>query len=58
MADTGFAIGNVVIPKSGGMPMTVESIDAEKAAIECVWFDQNNREQHGTFKPEQLRKVG
>lgn len=43
-----FSVGDVVVLKSGGPRMTVESIDAESSKAHCVWFDKAVA-KHGDF---------
>ena len=48
-----FQIGDVVMLKSGGPRMTVESIESEEK-VWCTWFDSNKRNSQRAFKKEVL----
>jgi uncharacterized protein YodC (DUF2158 family) len=50
-----FAPGDVVVLKSGGPSMTIESIEDDEAA--CVWF-QAQQQRSGSFKLFMLEKPG
>lgn len=47
-----FKEGDVVILKSGGEPMTVESVSEE--LIDCVWSN-NNKIERNSFTPVTLK---
>ncbi|MBW7867895.1 MAG: DUF2158 domain-containing protein [Brumimicrobium sp.] len=46
-----FKVGNVVVLKSGGPSMTIESIDGE--VVDCVWFS-NKELKRATFMSHSL----
>ena len=50
-----FKIGDVVQLKSGGPIMTVSHLH-DAGALECMWFDGNQR-RTATFKPDTLDTV-
>ncbi|MGH9344594.1 MAG: YodC family protein [Terriglobia bacterium] len=47
-----FKVGEVVVLKSGGPPMTVEQSQMD---VECVWFNKADEGNRSTFIPEVLR---
>lgn len=49
----GFKIGDIVLLKSGGPIMTVQSIKDE--TIYCTWFDDNNIRKQEYFNTETLK---
>ena len=53
MPDSDFEIGDIVMLKSGGPPMTVHLVQA--AAVTCVWFDANEEHQKLKFTKNTLR---
>jgi uncharacterized protein YodC (DUF2158 family) len=53
MSET-FNIGDVVVLKSGGVPMTVEA-NFRNVNIPCTWFHDGKVTQH-TFAPDMLKK--
>jgi uncharacterized protein YodC (DUF2158 family) len=54
MSEQQLKVGDVVQLKSGGPAMTVNSISPNGAAIECVWFDDDDNRQFDTFAPATL----
>lgn len=46
--------GDVVQLKSGGPPMTVESVDP--TGVICVWFDAKNNRQNERFLEVMLQE--
>ena len=50
-----FKMGNVVLLKSGGLPMTVEIVDIND--IRTVWFDEAELKRDA-FDPSELIKIG
>ncbi len=53
MSDFNFSSGDIVVLKSGGPPMTVETV--ENDWVEVVWFI-NNDLKRGSFSSATLRK--
>jgi uncharacterized protein YodC (DUF2158 family) len=55
----GFQLGDVVLLKSGGLLMTIESIEnassGHKRAF-CVWFDENKEVKSNSFLVHTLEK--
>lgn len=49
-----FKPGDVVVLKSGGPSMTVESIE-EDGGVSCCWFDEHGKEDTSVFSPAMLR---
>jgi uncharacterized protein YodC (DUF2158 family) len=49
MADQKWNKGDVVQLKSGGVRMTVESIDEEYDLITCTWFGDKNKLERADF---------
>ena len=49
-----FEIGDVVVLKSGGPLMTIESFD-ENNRLYCVWFDKDGNQQFNYFIKETVR---
>lgn len=47
-----FKVGDVVILKSGGPSMTVNSVDI--SGVFCVWFDSKGETKSATFLAEML----
>ena len=52
MADAQFDIADIVKLKSGGPPMTIESVNTE-GKVYCVWFVEGEV-QAALFAPETL----
>jgi uncharacterized protein YodC (DUF2158 family) len=50
-----FKKGDAVELKSGGPPMTVESI-GKNGVVHCVWFEEKTLKRDG-FEPEDLKEV-
>lgn len=59
MADQ-FNAGNVVMLKSGGPKMTVETVAQEafsgKTKVWCIWFE-GAKQMTGNFDPETLKRA-
>lgn len=57
MSNETFSIGDVVVLKSGGPPMTVFSSPASRAdqQVGCVWFDKDGGIQQRVFEPGTLK---
>jgi len=55
MANDEFKVGDVVKLKSGGLKMTIESIDGN--VVNCQWFDKDNALKYGYFNMDTLVKV-
>ena len=55
MTDQKFKTGDVVKLKSGGPIMTVTNV-AGTDAVNCVWFDNNNKESSGKY-PEAALEI-
>lgn len=49
MADQKWNEGDVVMLKSGGVRMTVESIDEEYDQVTCMWFGEKNKLERADF---------
>ncbi|MEN6560157.1 MAG: DUF2158 domain-containing protein [Acidobacteriota bacterium] len=51
--------GDVVILKSGGLPMTVKTIDIfnNKEGALCEWFSKDNKLERAVFLEHQLELV-
>ena len=62
MTDTEIKAGDVVQLKSGGPPMTVESIGnyelMEGPQANCQWFDRNGEAKTALFRNRYLEKEG
>jgi len=59
MKEAGSKPGDVVVLKSGGPLMTVESISREDGDVYCVWFVLNRAKyalKHASFAPVALRR--
>ena len=53
-----FKIGDTVKLKSGGPPMTVNSITEETGEIYCQWFTEDeDKVREGYFPPDTLQLV-
>jgi uncharacterized protein YodC (DUF2158 family) len=55
-AELGMTIGSIVTLKSGGPNMTVTHISADDY-VSCVWFDNDQHNQHQTFPVGSLQVV-
>ncbi len=51
-----FEKGDVVVFKSGGLPMTIDGFTRDGNVI-CVWVDKNNEKKDGVFRKEAIKKV-
>lgn len=49
-----FKPGDVVIVRSGGVPMTISTITGED--VKCQWLDAKQKRQEGTFNAAVLKK--
>ena len=47
-------VGDVVVLKSGSLPMTVEEV--EDGDISCVWQNDQRKIERGTFPAAALKK--
>lgn len=56
MAD--FKVGDVVMLKSGGPPMTVVKIDSSPGKVACSWFPSHTSEKSSReeFVPDAIRE--
>jgi uncharacterized protein YodC (DUF2158 family) len=50
-----FEIGDLVVLKSGGPIMTINSDESTSGIIACIWFDDYRVKQEGYFKNKALR---
>lgn len=57
MADKAFGIGETVMLKSGGPPMTVCGVH-ENSSVRCQWFTEDETLRDEGFKPSCLKAVG
>lgn len=55
MADVEFKVGDVVRLKSGGLKMTIATIDGKD--IYCKWFDKDTTLKDDYFVKEMLEKL-
>lgn len=51
-----FKIGDVVVLKSGGEPMTIS--DISDGLCECTWFDEKKNIKSYRFPEESIRPIG
>jgi uncharacterized protein YodC (DUF2158 family) len=49
-----FKVGDVVVLRSGSIPMTVEEIDGKD--VSCVWMDEKRKMERGTFPAATLQR--
>lgn len=58
---TDFSVGDVVVLKSGGPAMTVDSLHDDfrtgEPLVRCTWFDKNDSVQFNNFSPLHLKAV-
>lgn len=50
MSPRAFHVGDVVRMRSGGPPMTVTSLDAERNQVCCMWFESRGRPHYYFLK--------
>ena len=53
MASESFQVADIVKLKSGGPPMTIESVNGADGKVYCVWFVEGEI-QAALFTPETL----